>query len=471
MLISLEDNQYSPVAWSDKWGCENCPEEVRKTLLRFDDVSLEQLQSESFSGGRFLVFPSGNAKADLGDKDYIFSLTEKESDKPGFKTSNVMGFFSLDEDVRVKISSRFDNSGKDFFLHYMLQKVCNVAYTPRTESGEDAFYDFLYQLFPYYLNEALAQGIFRAYVTREYNDANVRGPIDVARHIKYNIPFNGKIAYHTREYTTDNVITQLIRHTIEYIRSLQYGKIVLENGSKDLRDNIMAVEMATPTYSRNDRLNIIRRNARPVTHPYYTAYEPLRKLCLAILMNQKLSYGDDSDNMIAGILFDGASLWEEYLNCVLNEGLKVDLKHPNNRTHEGAQYLFKNDDSQNRRWVFPDFMIGCDKAKGQVDSAKAIIDAKYKPLGGEIGRDDSFQMLAYLFRFKSKQGFLIHPVKKDEGTQEPKTLTLYNDDTVKLTVVPFVVPDITDSFDAFQGKMQEQEEKVSAKICDVLKLS
>ncbi|WP_294958289.1 hypothetical protein [uncultured Fibrobacter sp.] len=471
MLISLEDNQYSPVAWSDKWGCENCPEEVRKTLLRFDDVSLEQLQSESFSGGRFLVFPSGNAKADLGDKDYIFSLTEKESDKPGFKTSNVMGFFSLDEDVRVKISSRFDNSGKDFFLHYMLQKVCNVAYTPRTESGEDAFYDFLYQLFPYYLNEALAQGIYRAYVTREYNDANVRGPIDVARHIKYNIPFNGKIAYHTREYTTDNVITQLIRHTIEYIRSLQYGKIVLENGSKDLRDNIMAVEMATPTYSRNDRLNIIRRNARPVTHPYYTAYEPLRKLCLAILMNQKLSYGDDSDNMIAGILFDGASLWEEYLNCVLNEGLKVDLKHPNNRTHEGAQYLFKNDDSQNRRWVFPDFMIGCDKAKGQVDSAKAIIDAKYKPLGGEIGRDDSFQMLAYLFRFKSKQGFLIHPVKKDEGTQEPKTLTLYNDDTVKLTVVPFVVPDITDSFDAFQGKMQEQEEKVSAKICDVLKLS
>lgn len=340
MLISLKDNQYSPVAWSKDWGCENCPEEVRKTLLRFDDVSLEQLQSDSFSGGKFLVFPSGNAKADLGDKDYIFSLTEKESDKPGFKTSKVMGFFILDEDVRVKISSRFDNSGKDFFLHYMLQKVCNVAYTPRTESGEDAFYDFLYQLFPYYLNEALAQGIFRAYVTREYNDANVRGPIDVARHIKYNIPFNGKIAYHTREYTTDNVITQLIRHTIEYIRSLQYGKIVLENGSKDLRDNIMAIEMATPTYSRNDRLNIIRRNARPVTHPYYTAYEPLRKLCLAILTNKKLSYGEDSDNMIAGILFDGASLWEEYLNTIMQEKFGERLLHPNNRSGFGRQYFF-----------------------------------------------------------------------------------------------------------------------------------
>ena len=55
------------------------------------------------------------------DEMMNFSLTDKESDKPGFKTTNVMGFFSLDEDVRVKISSRFDNSGKDFFLHYMLQ--------------------------------------------------------------------------------------------------------------------------------------------------------------------------------------------------------------------------------------------------------------------------------------------------------------------------------------------------------------
>ena len=465
MFISLTDNQYSPVEWSNTWGHEKCPEEVRKTLLRFDDVSLKELQSESFSGGRFLVFPTDNAKADLGDKDYIFSLTDKDSDKPGFKTGNVMGFFSLGEDVRVKISSRFDNAGKDYFLHYMLQKVCNVAYTPRTESGEETFYDFLYQLFPYYLNEALAQGVFRAYVTREYNDTNVRGPIDVARHIKFNIPFNGKIAYHTREYTTDNAITQLIRHTIEYIRSLQYGKTVLENSeNKSLRDNVMAIEMATPTYSRNDRLNIIHRNARPVTHPYYTAYEPLRKLCLAILTNQRLSYGNDSENMIAGILFDGASLWEEYLNIVLAEAFNGRLMHPNNRTGKGAQYLFKNDDNHNRRWVFPDFMIDCDVAKGQVKSAKAIIDAKYKPLNGEVGRDDAFQMLAYLSRFNSENGFLIYPVKHDEKPQEPSYLKLYNNEHVKLTIVPFVVPETTNSFNEFCEKMTERESELIGKL-------
>ena len=459
MLISLTDNQYSPIAWSNTCGHEKCPEEVRKTLLRFDDVSLEELQSESFPGGRFLVFPTDSVKADLGDKDYIFSLTDKESDKPGFKTGNVMGFFCLGEDVRVKISSRFDNAGKDYFLHYMLQKVCNVAYTPRTESGEDPLYDFLYQLFPYYLNEALAQGVFRAYVTREYNDANVRGPIDVARHIKFNIPFNGKIAYHTREYTTDNAITQLIRHTIEYIRSLQYGKTVLENSeNKSLRDNVMAIEMATPTYSRNDRLNIIHRNARPVTHPYYTAYEPLRKLCLAILTNQKLSYGEDSENMIAGILFDGASLWEEYLNIVMREDERIGrrLLHPNNRTGFGRQYLFNGSTGD----IFPDFLLDIDPEFDDVMTAGQVFDAKYrtKALDGDVYK----QMLSYMFRFDSKIGKLMYPVidyDSRNGKNGKTVLPLRRDNNVVLEAQPFFIPKYSEEtkFESFAEDMEKAE--------------
>lgn len=168
--------------------------------------------------------------------------------------------------------------------------------------------------------------------------------------------------------------------------------------------------------------------------------------------------------MIAGILFDGASLWEEYLNIVLAEKFGNDLKHPNNRTGVGAQYLFKNDVNHNRRWVFPDFMIGCDVVKGPIDSAKAIIDAKYKPLNGEIGRDDAFQMLAYLFRFKSKQGFLIYPVKHDETPQEPSCLTLYNDSSVKLTTVPFVVPGSTSSFEEFRAEMEKKEKELQENL-------
>ena len=65
--------------------------------------------------------------------------------------------------------------------------------------------------------------MYKQYITRKNNDANVRGVIDVNRHIRYNKPFNGKIAYSTREYSYDNDVTQLIRHTIEFISTYDGG--------------------------------------------------------------------------------------------------------------------------------------------------------------------------------------------------------------------------------------------------------
>ena len=45
----------------------------------------------------------------------------------------------------------------------------------------------------------------------------MRGTIDINRHLKLNLPFNGRVAYRTREFSHDNHVTELIRHTIEYI--------------------------------------------------------------------------------------------------------------------------------------------------------------------------------------------------------------------------------------------------------------
>ena len=448
-LITLKDN--TP---NQELSLDTPLEHIRSALDYVAGKDLKSLANENF---KFIIFPPFSKELDLKDDDSIFDVDYSSKTEPKISTGNIMGFISLKNDIRINITSRFDLDNKNYFLHYMLQKICNVAYTPRTDAGEDSFFDFLYYLFPGYLNNALKQGVYRAYVTREYNDANVRGPIDVSRHIRHNIPFNGKVAYHTREYTTDNNITQLVRHTIEYIRLLSCGKSILSGDVySETFNNIKTIEQATSSYHRSARQQIISKNLRSITHPYYTAYEPLRKLCIAILMHKKLSYSENSEHQINGILFDGASLWEEYLNIVLEEQFKEKLRHPNNRTGKGAQYLFKNDDHQNRRWVFPDFMIGCNTAKGQVDSATAIIDAKYKQLNGGLGRDDSFQMLAYLFRFKSKQGFLIHPVKFNE-THRTSSLTLYNDDSIKLTIMPFTVPETKGSFEEFRAAMREEE--------------
>ena len=432
MLISLKDNQYNPIPWQEAVGrvdsfskqneTPECSGKTRELLLRFDGICLKDLAKKKYESSKFLVFPSKNAKSELENQDFVYSLADKTSDAPSFHTGNIMGFIRLDKDVQMHITSRFDESDKNFFLHYMLQKICNVAFTPKTDSYEDALFDFSCYLFPVYLNAALKQGIFRTYVKCEYNDANVRGPIDVNQHIRFNIPFNGKVAYHTREYTTDNHITQLIRHTIEYIRTLSFGRSVL-NGDfvKNTRDNIRTIEQSTESYIKNSRMQVISKCLRRLSHPYYTAYEPLRKLCLAILLHKKVSYGENADNPISGILFDGASLWEEYLATIICKS-ENGIVHSNNRLKNNGVRLFEEGGI-----YYPDFYRRQDEYYSGL-----VLDAKYKKMAElpenniaesfegagfkpNISREDLFQMLAYIHCIPAKKAFLLFPIKDDEN--------------------------------------------------------
>ena len=64
----------------------------------------------------------------------------------------------------------------------------------------------------------MRKGIYKIYVRNEYNDSNVKGTIDINRHIKMNTPFLGNISYSQREFSYENYVIQLIRHTIEFIK-------------------------------------------------------------------------------------------------------------------------------------------------------------------------------------------------------------------------------------------------------------
>ena len=74
----------------------------------------------------------------------------------------------------------------------------------------------------------MRKGLFKTYICKKYNDGNVRGSIDVARHIKNNTPFIGNIAYSKREYSYDNYLIELVRHTIEYIKGKNCGRKLLD---------------------------------------------------------------------------------------------------------------------------------------------------------------------------------------------------------------------------------------------------
>ncbi len=166
----------------------------------------------SRAGNALWLFPREKERyGDKLEKETVFTLDDNR-----LTTGNIMGFIGCGG-TEITIHSRFSKKYEDdYFMQYLLQKVfaINIFDLDHSRSRENAL-DMAVLLFPYFLQKALLQGLYREYRRIEYNDDRVHGVIDFSRHIKMNYPFrNGKIAYTTKEYRHDNSITQLIRHTI-----------------------------------------------------------------------------------------------------------------------------------------------------------------------------------------------------------------------------------------------------------------
>lgn len=451
MILSLKDN--SKEQWRDVSPIESF-KTYEANLRLWGGYSLEELKEEG------VVVPIGffGAKENESERKNLFFIKKPKSDNPCIVTRNYMGFIEIADNLQVQITSRFDLNEKNYFLHYLLQKVFNVFLLKKTRTAKESFYDLLYYVFPYYLNAACKQGIFRKYTNAKYNDTNIKGPIDFVRYIRDDIPFNGKIAYSSREFSTDNYITQLIRHTIEFIRTRKDGECVLNGGKRDdTRKNVESIIAQTKSYNRNERNSIIEKSKTPVTHPYFTAYEPLRKICLLILTYEKMNCGLDNIKM-KGVLFDGASLWEEYLNLILSsyDAFGRDVMHPNNRSGAYKQYLFEG----NVQDIYPDFIYKPIREDKVVVSANAILDAKYKKTddGQVIDRADSFQMLSYMLRFGAFHSYLIYP-RKSEDSELENDFELKCRPEWKIHKIGFMIPSYSNdtTFEEFSEKMKESE--------------
>ncbi len=371
------------------------PEDILD-LKAIADVGISDITLEDYPN--LLVFPDS---FDTYDRDFgkkvICNIVNEGKD---LITNSIVGFIGRNN-THLSIHSRFAGDGKkDYFLHYMLQKVANInLFSLQHTLDEDSVFDFLLYLFPLYLKKAINQGIFKKYTTNKYNDANVRGVIEINRHIRYNEPFNGKIAYSSREYSYDNEVTQLIRHTIEFIRKHKGGNDILINDSETIQA-VAQITSATPTYVPNELQDIINKNLRPMIHPYYSEYTPLQRLCLQILRHEELKYGQ-KENEIYGVLIDAAWLWEEYLALLLVGKYNHYLKNKGKRF-----YLFEN-----FQQIVPDY-LSIDK--------KIVADAKYIPLDKEnnYGEEKAiaiyYKTITYMYRFCSDKGLLLYPFPDEE---------------------------------------------------------
>ena len=422
-LLTKDNNISNPLILTESQKAE---------LLPIAGKSLKSL------GEDILVFPQDfDVYGDEIGKGVAFSL---DGDK--LKTGNIMGFIGRG-DTMVKIGSRFDNNNGDYFMHYMLEKVLSInLFDLNYSTNKEEIFDFLPFLFPYYLKKALVQGIYKEYQTFKRNDSAFRGVLDVTRHIRLNYPATGNVAYKTREHTLDNSITELIRHTIECIARKEFCSSIL-SCDEDTKAFVSQIVGATPSYNPQDRQKVVNANLRPKIHPYYSEYTSLSRLCLQILRNEEMKYGSDNDE-IHGILFDGAWLWEEYLNTIL---APVGIKHPKNKENKGGFPLFKN----RRAWRYPDFFAD-----------DVVLDAKYKSYDGgdieDVNREDLAQIISYLYVQQAHAGMVLSP-----GKAVRESVSELRGHGGIMSLMTLAVPDV-DNYDSFVAQISQNE----ASLCQMI---
>ena len=432
MRINLTDNNI---------GQPNAETFLRKDVAALFPIADKTIAELCRENENLLIFPySIEESADrIGESSIMSILNTHDPEKVSISTGNVMGFIGVDK-LQIKIKSRFDVGRDDYLLHYMLQKVLsfNLFDLNHNNEQEDVF-DFIMFMFPYFLKSALRQGVYREYQAFKHNDTNYRGTIDVGRHIAKNVPFVGNIAYSTREYSHDNSMTELIRHTIEFMKTKKYGMSV-SNVDRETIENVKTIIEHTPLYNKNDRNIIINKNLRLKAHPYYTEYLPLQTLCLQILRMEEIKYGESEDE-ICGILFDGAWLWEEYVNTILRE---IGFKHPENKLRKGGIYLFE--DYSGVR--YPDFY-----------NDEMVLDAKYKRLSSydkvaKVDPDDVHQVMAYMTAMHINKGGFIVPLEQKQ-TKVP--ISHLRDSTSTLSIFGIEISKTASSYEDFCEKMKEME--------------
>lgn len=416
--------------------------QVARLTGKIADKTLEQLEREGV-----FVFPETVKDAEDITQDQMILQSVNDT----YRSGNVMGFLGYG-DERLVIASRFCGGSEDYFFQYLLDKVLDFPNSVNLESDanqDDRMFNFFLFLFPRYLQAAMRKGLFKKYIRHSYNDGNVKGTIDIARHIEANTPFVGKIAYSQREFSYDNSLMELVRHTIEFIKRKPYGNKLLVKA----KDEVKLVINATPGYEPYDRQKIIEQNKKnTVRHAYFREYLALQRLCLLILQHQRHQIGLGVKR-IYGILFDGAWLWEEYINSLIGDA----FYHPMNKEGKGAQRLFNG----NVGLIYPDFI-------SRNSEKRMIADAKYKPINN-IGNRDYLQVLAYMFRFDAKIGYYLYP---EAENADDLLLRMNRGSTYEKNVMPrddisvlkhgLKIPMDAQNYSEFKAKMKVQEQEFTS---------
>jgi 5-methylcytosine-specific restriction endonuclease McrBC regulatory subunit McrC len=459
---------------------DDSEQNLRTLLKRFgQETTLADLETKANGG---LVLLDGSHVSDKSRKTQSFFKFIEEDDNGSFRleTGNLMGVLRFRNkdgaSVQVEVLSRFDKGNDNFFLNYLLSKAFNCAIGAESVLAERSpLLELLLDIvFVRRLGEAAKAGLLRHYREFRNNDWNFKGSLDLARHIRENIPLMHGIAYRKREIDLDVPVNRMILMAALTVNRRHPGFF---ESNADAADALRELRMGV-TEERDLRAILSRRDCRePVRHPFFReVWEPLRRIARMILEDERWTLfpeeaADDAD--VSGVVFDGSWLWEEYVATVLKP---IGFRHCV-RGESGHFMALRNlDTGRNVGPMIPDFI-----QQDTGGTIAAIADAKYKRAA--LLRDDRLQMIAYAAVYEAKRIFLVYPPfderceRTDSDPDDPdgtlnsrfaiRTMSRPEptaSDRLILTVAFDHIPQVND-FSQFSERM----ESIKTKLIDFLK--
>lgn len=390
----------------------------RELLKRFGGKSLEELTDKA---GDAIVLLGDTHVGDSDRKSQPFftfkALNKKDNqgvDSFCLETGNLMGVLRFRDrekgtSVQVEVLSRFDKGENNFFLNYLLSKVYDFALGAESVSAQRSqLLEILLDIvFVRRLGEASQAGLLRHYREFRNNDWNFKGSLDLARHIRENIPLMHGIAYRKREIDLDVPVNRMILKAALTVNRRHPGFF---EGNRDAADALRQLRMGV-TEERDLRMVLSHRDCRePVSHPFFReVWEPLRQIAKMILEDEQwtLFPEETTDDEVSGIVFDGSWLWEEYIATVLK---RVGFSHSvsKNGTVERILPVFEPGEKR----FAPDFYRR-HEVRNEDGETKCVydcvLDAKYKRSKPNGTRCDVHQVLCYLLLTGAKLGGLVFP--------------------------------------------------------------
>ena len=151
-IVSIQDNYLREKA-------EFLPHQLDDLSL-IEGRSIKQLCEKTEDDVSLLVFP--DCLGAYGDSIDESTIIDFKGDS--VCTGNLMGFVGCNKTM-LRIHSRFDMGKNDYFMHYMLEKVLSInLFDFQYSTNSDSVFDFVLFLFPFFLNKALKQGLYKQYV-------------------------------------------------------------------------------------------------------------------------------------------------------------------------------------------------------------------------------------------------------------------------------------------------------------------